>query len=73
MPRDFQIIDHRADDGREVGDASAADADGDARAGFEIGAELGCCEFAGDRAGDVGEGAVGKVLPDGDESGERHN
>ncbi len=69
----FPEIDDVADDGGEVGDASAADADGDARSGREIGAEVGGGQLAGDGRGDVVKLVVGEILADGEEAGEGHN
>ncbi len=62
-------VNDRADDGLDVGDAARANANGDPRAGGELGGELGALELRSDGSGDVRNGAVREVLADGQHPG----
>src|SRR5882672_9256930 len=66
------IVDHGADYGRDVGDAPASDSQGDACARFKARTECGSAELTLNLASDVGNGAIGEVLPDREQFREFH-
>ena len=61
-----------ARDGGDIGDAAAAYADGDARAGFKPRGESGVVELPLDFGGHIGDAAVGKVLTHEEKTGKLH-
>ena len=69
----FPVVHGRAHDGRDIRDAAAADADGDAGAGLDARSELaGCSAGAGLRPRTSRNGAIGEVLADGEHPGKSH-
>ena len=58
---------------RDIGDAAAAYADGDARAGLEARGESGRMKLALDFGGNIRDAAVGKVLAYHKKAGKLHN
>jgi hypothetical protein len=55
-------IDDGSHDGGDIRDATASDTDSDARSRLEPAGESGCAQLAMQVGGDVGDGAVWKML-----------
>src|SRR5207248_2470536 len=66
------VIDSGAHDGSDVGDAAAADTDGYPGPRFQPGREWRGRKLLADRGWNIAQGAVGEVLTNQKEAGERH-
>jgi hypothetical protein len=72
-PLRLPIIDDIPDDGGNIMDTPAADADGDMRARLQARSEFGGAQLLTDGGGYIGDLAIGKFLANQQETRELHN